>query len=246
MKIVRESLYESLDAENLYSEDYEHELTKGEQAAISKGLDILTPEQMAALYLFAKEMESRGEDLRGNRDNFLTRNAFKMNADTTLNDFRKLPAIRMADILDINPRTSNYTISKFRLLLRGQREGIPSNIIYPKILNHFDMFEKMQPAEVLSLANDAININADTKRSEEYSFNMNAKSREQREKTIATDKKIGDDIVRLYKSLYPMFGDEAAHKAISKISKERGIEEKKLRTIVKTYLSKDPVLGKKF
>jgi len=156
MKLVCESL------EELYGIDIEApEYSAGEKAAITKGQDVLTKQQLAAMYLAAKDAMGRSEDTRGRGDTALTRNAIKINKEEST-DFKKLSIPRLGDVLDLKPRTVSYTISKFRLLMQGNREGIHGNDLYEKIINAFDEFDKMEKegraGEVYALAAEAVNI----------------------------------------------------------------------------------------
>ena len=162
-------------------------------------------------------------------------------------DFQKLSAPRLADVLGLKPRTVNYTLSKFRLLLQGNREGTESNILYSKLIDAFDEFEKMQVSEVFALANEAVDPNADYSRSEQYADEVAIQAKKSRENILKRNKLIGASAASMFNSLRDRVGDEKAAKmTLNKIAAEKNITIEALRTIVKTYLKNDQVLARKF
>jgi hypothetical protein len=224
----------------------ENDLLPGERRALAQGLDVMSKSQLAAIYLAAKDALGRSEDTKGRGDTGLTRNAIKINTEIQ-NDFRKVPASRLADLLDLKPRTVSYTLSKYRLLLQGNREGTESNHLYDKLINAFDEFEKMPISEVFVLANEAINPNADFSRSEKFADEVSAQAKKFREASLKRDKLLSISIVNMFNSLKSHVGDEKAAKmALSKISTEKNIPIETLRTTIKTYLKNDPILARKF
>jgi hypothetical protein len=233
-KLVSESLNE------LYGSKY-----RGEKIALAQGLDVLTKSQLAAIYLAAKDAMGRSEDSRGRGDNALTRNALKINKEINM-DFQKLPAPRLADVLGLKPRTVNYTMSKFRLLLQGNREGTESNVLYNKIIDAFDEFEKMQAGEVYALAMEAVDINADFSRSEKYQEEVSMKAKKTRGNTINRNNNIGFAALDLYNNLKKYLGERTPKIVINKIASEYNLSENEIRTIIKGYLKNDPNLARKF
>lgn len=219
---------------------------RGEKQALAQGLDILTQPQLAAIYLAAKDAAGRSESNRGRGDNALTRNALKMNREETPKEFQRLSAPRLADVLGLKPRTVNYTLSKFRLLLSGNREGTYSNVLYNKIIDSFDTFEKMRVGDVYSLALEAVNMNADFSRSEEYQEQVSAQAKKSRENKIKKDAKIGYAAVGLFNGLKNTFGEKAPKMVINKLAKEYDMPAEAIRTIIKTYLKNDPIMARKF
>lgn len=216
----------------------------GEKAAITRGHDVLTKAQLAALYLAAKNAAGRSEDTRGRGDSGLTRNALKI-AKEESTDFEKLSAPRLADVLDLKPRTVNYTLSKFRLLDLGNREGTESNHLYDKIIEAFDEFENMSPAEVYAIAAEAVNMGAGTERSDQYYDETGEQGRKYRQNIKERNHKIGVDAYSLYNSYRPL-GDRATTMTIDKISQKYGLPASEIRQIVKAHLKNDPFLARKF
>lgn len=237
-KFVCESL------EELYGTP-EIEYSSGEKAAIQRGNDVLTKSQLAAMYLAAKDAMGRSEDTQGRGDSGLTRNALKINKEENT-DFQKLSAPRLGDVLDLKPRTVSYTVSKFRLLLQGNREGIYGNDLYDKIINAFDEFEKMPAAEVYSLAMDAVNMDATTERSEKWYEEQTDQGRKTRERIQKRNKDIVRDTYDLYNKLRGAFGERTPKMVVNKLSAEYEVSAEDIRTIIKTNLKNDPNLAKKF
>ena len=244
MKLVCESL------EELYGIDIEApEYSAGEKAAITKGQDVLTKQQLAAMYLAAKDAMGRSEDTRGRGDTALTRNAIKINKEEST-DFKKLSIPRLGDVLDLKPRTVSYTISKFRLLMQGNREGIHGNDLYEKIINAFDEFDKMEKegrsGEVHALAAEAVNMNAGTERSTKYEEELAGQYKKTKERIERRNRKIMQDTYDLYNQLRGPFGERAPKKIIDKLSLEYSLSPEDIRTIIKTNLKNDPNLARKF
>jgi hypothetical protein len=131
-------------------------------------------------------------------------------------------------------------------LLNGNREGTESNVMYDKLINAFDEFEKMSPADVYALAIEAVDPNADYSRSEQYQEETSIQAKKSREAMLKRDKAIGISAVNMFNSLRAKVGDEKASKMmVSAISKEKNLPADKVLTIVKTYLKNDPVLARK-
>jgi hypothetical protein len=237
-KLVCESL------EELYGEN-EIEYSSGEQAAISRGNDVITKPQLAAMYLAAKDAMGRSEDTQGRGDSGLTRNALKMGKET-ITDWQKLSAPRLGDVLDLKPRTVSYTLSKFRLLLQNNREGVFGNDLYDKIINAFDEFEKMSPADVYSLASEAVNLDATTERSDKWAEDTSDQGRKTREKIQKRNAKIIQATYDLYNQLRGVLGEKAPKAVVNKLSTEYKIFPEDLRTIIKQGLKNDQNLARKF
>ena len=243
-KFVCESL------EELYGTDQpEIEYSGGEKAAISRGNDVLTKPQLAAMYLAAKDAMGRSEDTQGRGDSGLTRNALKMGKEENT-DFQKLSAPRLGDVLGLKPRTVSYTISKFRLLLQGNREGIFGNDLYDKIINAFDEFKGMGDqglsGELYSLASEAVNMDAGTEISDKWTEETSDQGRKSREKIQKRNAKIIQSTYEVYNQLRGSFGERAPKMVINKLASEYKLSPEDLRTIIKMGLKNDPNLARKF
>lgn len=248
-KIVSESLNEFYGIDTFTEVLPEIEYSGGEKAAITRGNDVLTKAQLAAMYLAAKDAMGRSEDTQGRGDSGLTRNALKINKEENT-DFQKLSAPRLGDVLDLKPRTVSYTLSKFRLLLQGNREGIYGNDLYDKIINAFDEFEKMiqdgRSADVYSLAAEAVNMDATTERSDKAAEESSEQGRKTREKIQQRNAKIIQSTYDLYNQLRGALGERTPKAVINKLSSEYDLSAEDLRTIIKTNLKNDPNLARKF
>lgn len=222
----------------------EENLSPGERRAANQGLDVLTKSQLAAIYLAAKDAMGRSEDTRGRGDTGLTRNARKMTANVETS-FEKLSGYRLADVLSLKPRTVNYTMSKFRLLLQGNREGTESNVLYDKLINAFDEFEKMTPANVYALAIESVDLNADFSRSEQYQEQTAEQARLYKIKKDKEDKSKGNEI-RSYFSAYKQHMDpiKAAIKTANYYANKYNTTTDEIKRIAKLTFKNDPVFLK--
>jgi hypothetical protein len=241
---MKKLVFESLD--ELYENTLnEIEYSAGEKRALKQGFDVMTKPQLAAIYLAAKDAMGRSEDSRGRGDSGLTRNALKMGKET-VTDFQKLSAPRLADVLDLKPRTVNFTLSKFRLLLKGNREGTYENALYDKIIDAFDEFQKMPAGNVYSLAMEAVDINAGTERSDTFYDEASEQGKKSRENIKKRDKKISFSAIDLYNKLKDAMGEKTPKLVINKIAQEYDLPVDDIRTIIKNHLKNDPNLARKF
>lgn len=253
-------LFEQLDQEGaLNSDEPKKELRPGQKAAASRGDNILTDEQYAACYLNAIRSLGRAEDTRGRGDTGLTRNALKMTKGGN-EDWQNISGAKLSAYLGLKPQTVERTVSKFKLLLQGQREGTEDNVIWPELANLFDRFESMPKAEVVSMAEEAIMNEPDMTAYQAYLDKMNAKSKESLEKKKMTEKSMFDKTMSMFKSLHSRFdGLKAARLAMNKLVQdsmdkdetgnpigEPAISKDKLRLVMMDGLKKDPVIMKYF
>lgn len=230
-------------------EEEEHvlKLRPGQKAAISRGDDILTDDQYAACYLNAVENLGRSEDQRGRGDSGLTRNALKMSGDQDENDFRKVSGAKLSIYLELKPQTVERTVSKFKLLLQGQREGTLSNVIWPELATSFDQFEGMQKAEVLAMAENALNYSADDATYRAYLDKANASANKTKETKINKIKSVGMAVKSLYNSLKGVFPeDKASRMAIAKVAQEKGMEPQEVKALAMEFMKTEPTLRKRF
>ena len=231
--------------ENLEGE--EPKLRPGQKAAVSRGDDILTDEQYAACYLNAVENLGRSEDQRGRGDSGLTRNALKMAGNQDENDFRKVSGAKLSIYLELKPQTVERTVSKFKLLLHGQREGTASNVIWPELAAIFDQFESMQKAEVLAMAENALNYSADDTAYQAYLDKASASASKTKETKVNKTKTVGMAVKSLYNSLKGGFPeDKAARMAVAKVAQEKGMDPAEVKTLAMEYMKTEPTLRKLF
>jgi hypothetical protein len=208
-------LFEQLDQEGALNLD-EKELRSGQKAAISRGDDILTDEQYAACYLNAIKSLGRAEDTRGRGDTALTRKVLRMGQETT-EDWQNVSSAKLSAYLNLKPQTVERTVSKFKLLMQGQREETESNVIWPELANLYDRFESMQKSEVLAMAEEAITSEPDMTAYQEYLDKAKAQSKKSRDKQKDTDASVRREIRSVFLSLVKKFdGDTEKAARITK------------------------------
>jgi hypothetical protein len=238
---------ESLQDETLTGpEEKKPELRGGQKAAISRGDDILSDEQYAACYLNAVQALGRAEDTRGRGDTGLTRNALKMSKEGP-EDWQHIGGAKLSAYLNLKPQTVERTVSKFKLLLQGQREGTESNVIWPELANLFDRFESMQKAEVQAMAEEAINSEPDMTAYQEYLDKMSASSKKTRDKQKDTDEKVRRQVRKTFLDLSKQFsGDlEKAVKFTTKaLAQSFNTNPTDIETQAKIEFKKEPSLLK--
>ena len=243
---------ENLEDETINgSDEPKPELRGGQKAAITRGDDILSDEQYAACYLNAVQALGRGEDTHGRGDTGLTRNALKMSNEGP-EDWQSISGAKLSAYLNLKPQTVERTVSKFKLLLQGQRDGTPSNVIWPELVNIFDRFELMQKGEVLAMAEEAINSEPDMTAYQEYLDKMAEQSKKSRNKQKDTDERVRKQVRKTFLDLASQFnGDlEKAVKFTTKalaqsyntsaedIEAQARIEFKKEPSIIKAWTKK--------
>jgi len=193
------------EQEEWYEE--EGELTSGEKAAITRGLQLMTRSQMAAIYLWAKgRVEEKGADYV----KMITGIEPFGYIDETDGDFRiTIPA--MADAIGMDSdRTLSYTLSKFENLIKNIGET-PSQSLSPKLIAAYNALSQMPITNVVAHAGDSIQdssntVNRDAADSRRERTNIRATER--REERRAEDHKIAlvmNDLVNGFKDLkYPI------------------------------------------
>lgn len=230
-------------------ESFEEEQPKmrpGQKAAVSRGDDILSDGQYAACYLNAIQAMGRAEDMRGRGDTGLTRNALKM-VGSEQEDWQKISAAKLSIYLDLKPQTVERTVSKFKLLLNGQREGTESNVLWPDLIAKFDEFQVMPRAEVLALAEEAINPDGDDTQYREWLDKQNAASKETLAKKKLSVAKQADELKRLFSSFKVAVGPERGAKmTVSKFASENDMDQAAVRKLAMEVYKKDPVTAKYF
>ena len=214
----------------MLNEDYrEDELNPGELRALAQGKDVLSKSQMAACYLSAKNSKGRAEDAN---TTFAGKMATRMNKNEEETDFQRVSIPRLADMLDLSVRTVSYTVSKFRLLLEGNREGTLGNVMYEKIIYYFDLFQKMQPGEVYSLALEAIDPDADFSRSEEFS-EQSKKLAEKKKKSEKAKVNLAAEIVSIFNQYKPLGDEKAAKQTLKVIENKYSMSRDEIIKIIK-------------
>jgi hypothetical protein len=226
-------------------ESYAKELTSGEKAAFARDFQIITPEQLAAIYLRAlgksegdtgkylvmiPGMEQFGDKDRDSR-------AFKIT----------LPAF--ADAIGLESQATGMIVTgKFINLLNGSEE-YQSQIIAPKIIKAFYKFSGKSPSEIAGLAANAI---------QDPSFMQNRtkaedaldKAAEYRKNKKVSDVNTGMKVFSLINSLRsasPIFSDikKAQKSAIAKIAAEINQDPEKIKKAYAEYLRTKGLLSDK-
>ena len=232
--------------ESFEDEETKPELRPGQKAAVSRGDDILSEGQYAACYLNAIQALGRAEDTRGRGDTGLTRNALKM-VGQEQEDWQKISAAKLSIYLNLKPQTVERTVSKFKLLLQGEREGSESNVLWPELIATFDWFESMPKAEVLALAEEAIDQEADDSQYQEYLAKMSAQSKKSRDKKLASDEKVRKQIRSTFNSLKDQYKgdlDKAVRNTMMALARSFDTTEDDIRTQAKIEFKKEPNLLK--
>jgi len=218
-------LFEEFD-NTLYEDD---ELSGGKRAALSRGDDILTKEQYAACYVVAKNKLGRQEDTRRDGDSSMTRTAMNMSNDSS-EDWKNLSGAKLSIQLGLKPQTVERNISKFVMMLNGNMEGTPSNVLYPEIKNHFEEFEGMQIAEVIAMAEEALDPNADTSMYDEYLDKTREQGKKSREKKKVETTELRRNIREIFLNLLDAIGDpiKAAKMTSARLAKEYDMDRDKI------------------
>jgi hypothetical protein len=241
-KLKHVQVFESFEDQ----EEQKPELGRGQKAAISRGDDILSDGQYAACYLNAIQAMGRAEDTRGRGDTGLTRNALKM-VGKEQEDWQKISGAKLSIYLNLKPQTVERTVSKFKLLLQGERSGTESNVIWPELVASFDKFEAMPKGEVLAMAEEAIDSDGDDTAYREYLDKSNAASKETLAKKKEQVGKRVDNFKRLFTSLKNTFDpDKAARMAVTKFATENEMTTDEVMKMAFEIYKKDPVTMKYF
>lgn len=217
-------------------------LRRGEKASKTKGLDILTDEQMAACYLAAEARIGRSEDTHGRGDSSNTRAGLASGSNKN-EDFRNVSGLRLSSMLGLKPRTVEYTVSKFRLLLLGQRSGTEGNVMYDKILDCFDKFREMPKAEVLDMAESALTGEIDAEKEQTYKDQVNATQKEFNDKLAARHAEIRRQIRQVFNSLTKTKDShEAARLTSLSMAKSFDLPVDAIKALAKAEFKKDPLI----
>lgn len=236
-KFVSEALNEIV---KYPSGDNEIKLSSGEQAALTKGLELITKPQLATLYLTAKYRLAKRED---KSKTFAGAMAQKMNRDIDDEDFRALSYPRLSDMLNMNPLTVSRTSNKFMHLLSGTESY--SEVLYPKIIDAFEEFNEMQEGEVWGIAEEALDFNADTKRSEAYNEKIAGQTKASKAKKDKEDKKRGLDIKADFLKFKDQIGFERAVKmTINTFSKQYDVSKEEIKRLAKLAFKGDTYILK--
>ena len=180
-------------------DDDEEEYSEGEKRAYSRGLQIMTKPQMAAIYLLAKgKCEEVGADYVKMIDGI---DAFGYTDEHDGSFNITIPALADAIGMD-SDRTLNYTLKKFQNLIDGIGETA-SQSLSTKLINAHDALSKADNVKIANYASDIIQDASNTKNRDaadsrkEIESEKGAKRRADNKKE---DEKIGTAIHEIVKS----------------------------------------------
>jgi len=229
------------------------ELTPGERRALQRDFQVITKEQLAALYLKAlgkHEFGNPEEDKSGRtvserieQDVYVT--GIPGIEPFCVDDWRSgklyIGAAGLSDAIGLESKTTvTRTVNKFYLLL-STGSGSYEEVVYPKVIEAYDYLKNHRVDVIQSIAADAIQ---DPNTSTFHRSSM-------REKGISKEQgiQIGKSIHSLFLDLYknPFFNKDVCkiqRNAIAKISKEISMETEQLNSFYKDYLVKNKMLDK--
>jgi hypothetical protein len=243
---VLESLFLYEAVEEIVDWDNEEEnkvLTKGEKAALARGHQIMTEEQLAALYLAAL---GKTED-----DTVKYISRIEGMLDFAETDSKKNPVITMAALADAigmnSNRTMSRTVNKFRNLIDGVGET-ESETIYPKLMKAYEKFKKMTPDVVANIAAETVQDPANRMNRDALEM-INVKNKESRKKAEKLNLERGEAVYGLFKTLNDKFkGKENAVEkcvkmAVDSIAGRYGMEPAKVKGAYEFFLKNKGILS---
>jgi hypothetical protein len=220
--------------EDFWDED-DRELTSGERAAMARDFQIISREQLAAIYLKALGL-SEGD---GGKYLVMVPNITSFGSYANDGSFNiTLPAL--ADAIGLESYgTVSRTTKKFENLIAGIGET-SSETIYPKIVSAYEYFKTKDPKFIANeiKVTDPAEYTLNRDKAEQYA----SKARESAKDRKVRLERVGQEIFSLLTSLkssgHPKFREtsSALDFAVKKISQEKGIDPIKLREVYKSYL----------
>lgn len=198
------------------------QLSSGEKAALAQGKDLITEPQMAVCYTVAYYANIGSKVYFG----------ANLNHDDLSVDS------------GMHPETYRRTVNKFGLRFNDQHEDeefVKSEIVYEKILNHYEKFQKQKIEDILNFAKTAF-----TPEAREIGQMLKDKFLQDRKKhadKAALKKKQFDESIKfkvqsLYNSLKTKFDHKKAKKmALDKIAAEMKTDFKEVEKVFKAVFS---------
>jgi hypothetical protein len=232
----------------------DEELTPGEMRALERDLQIISKEQLAALYLKALGQYEFGdpERMKGRRSKseVVQEDAYVTGIpgieEFCNEDWRTgklfIGPSALSDAIGLRSLgTVTRTVNKFRLLLDGERGGRYDEIVYPKVVNAFDFLKTQSVESIQGIASEGIQ-NPET--STEHRSVLKGSGISKADSII-----IGKNIYSLFKDYManPFFKKnvcKAQKSAISSISRSKKLSEEELETSYKNYLVSQKMLDK--
>ena len=233
------SIFESEEEDWLSDE----ELSSGERAAIARDNQVMSKEQLAALYLRALDKSENSEEpnyilsIPGMRD-------FAEVSEKTQKV--KLTNSALADAIGLeSQRTISRTVNKFLNLINGIG-ATDSEIIYNKLQKAYNFFKAQTPSVIATIAGEAIQ-DSSVSNKHRSSLDSNAElATEKRMEKKKQDLKIGAAVYSLINELRrnPYFSDivKAQATAIRKLSEETGMDSMFIKEAYKKYLTDKKIM----
>lgn len=223
----------------------DEELSSGERAAIARDNQVMSKEQLAALYLRALDKAEDNEEpvhvlsIQGMKD-------FAEISPKT--QTAKITNSALADAIGLeSQRTISRTVNKFLNLINGVG-GTESEIIYNKLQKAYNFFKGQTPDVVASIAAEAIQ---DSSVSNKHRSSLDANTELAAEKRLEkkkSDLRLGAAVYSLINELRrnPFFSEisKAQSAAINKLSKEIGLDPESLKEAYKKYLVDKKIMNK--
>lgn len=218
---LNEEISESLYIQRIYEEyaaEFEametENLTSGEKAALSRGMDLMTEEQAAVAYLLACEKSRLIWEAMG-----------VVGLPKT-----PLSAEELAKQIGMKILSFLYAVKKFRILMGKEEQG--EQAIYDKLIKFFNKFDMMSPEAVASIAQGAFTPEAAEKGAtyaEDFykAKEMKGLDKRKMEAQIRSDV---NSYIRGFEKLGYSYPD-AKRKAINKVANETQIPAAKVEEI---------------
>ena len=163
-------------------------------------------------------------------------------------DFQKVSAERLADMIEMNPSSASYVITKFKKLFNGARGDVKEDYLSRKAIAYFDKFQKMPIQEVFSYAEEVVNPEADTTRSEEYLAKRKGYTEKSAANKVAKEKMKNTmmiDVANTYVQYKPLGEERAAKQTLKAIAAKYSISQEELISAIKNEM-KEPAIKRIF
>jgi hypothetical protein len=229
------------------------ELTPGERRALDRELQVVSKEQLAALYLKALGKYEFGDSEKKGRGGSVAERVLQDTYVTNIpniegfcsEDWRSgklyIGPAGLSDAIGLESKTTlTRTVNKFYLLL-SQGSGSYEEVVYPKIIDAFNYFKDKKVDVIQSIAAEAIQDPA-TSTTHRSLVKEKGISKEQ---SINIGKSIHSLFLDLYKN--PFFNKDVCKvqkNAVTKISNLSNIKYEEARSFYKEYLTKNRMLDK--
>lgn len=232
----------------------DEELTSGEMRALERDLQVITKEQLAALYLKALGQYEFGdpERMKGRRskseviqeDTYVT--GIPGIEEFCSEDWKSgklfIGPSALSDAIGLRSLgTVTRTVNKFRLLLEGETGGRYDEVVYPKVVKAFDFFRSQSIETIQGIASEGI---------------QNPETSNQHRSILKGSGISKVDSLVIGKSVHSLFKDymanpffkknvcKAQNSAISILSKKKRLSSEELETSYKNYLISQKMLDK--